>query len=146
LKKRKIYLAGPFFTDAEYAAVESIAKVLRTEYEVFVPMEHFVPDGENMPNDLWGKKVFEIDKEGIDDSDFAVISDYGFTSDAGTAWESGYIYAIGKKSYVISMNKDVSPVHSLMMINGCTKFFNSFDDLWIFLHSSEYKGYNVEVK
>jgi hypothetical protein len=86
--KRKIYLAGPFFTDAEY----------------------------------------------------------GFTSDAGTAWEAGYIYATGKESYVISMNKDTCPVYSLMMINGCTKFFNSFDDFWSFLHDSEYKGYDAEVK
>lgn len=147
--KQKIYLAGPFFNSKERKIIEEIAKILRTKYEVFVPMEHFVAGGEKMANHLWGKAVFDIDKKGIDDADFAVIIDHGFTSDAGTAWEAGYIYASFKKAYVVSMSDEPNPIHSVMMINGCTKFFRGFGDLWKFLcgeYVPEYYELGIEAK
>ena len=145
--KEKIYLAGPFFTPKERRIIEEIAKILRTKYEVFVPMEHFVPGGEKMDNHAWGKAVFDIDVAAIDEADFAVIVDHGFTSDAGTAWEAGYIYASKKKSYIISAAEGEKPVHSIMMMNGCTSFFGSFGDLWRHLCGLPVdKIVNVEAK
>ena len=62
--------------------------------------------------------------------------DHGFTSDAGTAWETGYAYAKGKPSYIVSVAEG-SPVRSLMLLNGCTRYFASLDDLWDFLNGND---------
>ena len=123
----KIYLAGPFFTPEQRKNIKNIAKILREKYSVFVPMEHFIENGETLPNDEWGYKVFYMDKTAIDDCDMVVALDYGFTSDAGTAWEIGYAYASRKPVSVISMTSKTEP-HSLMLINGCTNFFDSIED------------------
>lgn len=146
MKKQKVYLAGPFFTEHERFRILEYSKILRTKYEVFVPMEHFVEGGKDMPNDVWGQKVFEIDRKGIKEADFVVAVDYGFTSDAGTAWEVGFAYGCGKTVYVISACEATNPVHSLMMVNGSTKFFDSFGDLWIYLNEGKEKETILEVK
>ena len=142
----KVYLAGPFFTEHERFLIEEYAKILRTKFEVFVPMEHFVPDGEKLPNDFWGKSVFEIDKKGIDDAEIVIAVDHGFTSDAGTAWEVGYAYGQNKTVFVVSATEQKNPVHSLMMVNGSTKFFDSFGDLWKFLDEGIDTYSKLEVK
>lgn len=148
--KQKVYLAGPFFTSKERKIIEEFAKILRTRYDVFVPMEHFIEGGEKMENYRWGEEVFKIDIAGIDSADFAVVVDHGFTSDAGTAWEAGYIFAKNKPAYVISACAEDNPVHSVMMINGCAKYFRTFGDLWQYLcNNNEPKAYyelGIEVK
>ncbi len=141
---KKIYLAGPFFNDAETALIRDFAARLREKYEVFVPMEHTaegdVPEG----SFAWGKEIFDIDVKGLEGADFVVALDHGFTSDAGTAWETGYAYALGKPSYIVAVG-DASPVRSLMLLHGCTRYFASLDDLCAFLDgkdtpSAEEKG------
>jgi len=147
--KQKIYLAGPFFNEKERKIIEEIAKILRTKYEVFVPMEHFIAGGEKMENHKWGKAVFDIDVKGIDGADFAVIIDHGFTSDAGTAWEAGYIYASKKPAYIVSVAEGQNPVHSIMMLNGFIKFFKGFGDCWKHLCGEEIPEYytlGIEAK
>ena len=146
MKKQKIYLAGPFFTEHERFLINQYAKILRTQYDVFVPMEHFVEGGKDMPNKLWGQKVFELDKKGIDEADIVVAVDHGFTSDAGTAWEVGYAYGTNKTVYVISACENTNPIHSLMMVNGCSNFFDSFADLWTFLNKGKIVTTILEVK
>lgn len=129
---KKIYLAGPFFNEKERALIHAFAARLREKYEVFVPMEHTaegdVPEGSL----AWGKEIFDIDTAGLDAADLVVALDHGFTSDAGTAWETGYAYAKGKPSYIVAVG-DVSPVRSLMLLHGCTRYFASLDDLMDFL-------------
>ena len=125
---KKIYLAGPFFHEKETALIHAFAARLREKYEVFVPMEHTaegdVPEG----SFAWGKEIFDIDVKGLENADFVVALDHGFTSDAGTAWETGYAYAKGKPSYIVAVG-DPSPVRSLMLLHGCTRYFASLDDL-----------------
>lgn len=145
MRKKKIYLAGPFFKENERENIKKFAETLRKEYEVFVPMEHFVENGEKMPNLLWGEKVFEIDKKGIDECDMVIALDYGFTSDAGTAWEVGYAYGLGASVFVVSMAKKIG-LHSLMLVNGNTRFFSSFSSLMEFLHSDKNGQENLEGK
>ena len=133
---QKIYLAGPFFNERETALIHEFAARLREKYEVFVPMEHTaegdVPEG----SFAWGKEIFDIDVKGLEEADFVVALDHGFTSDAGTAWETGYAYALGKPSYIVAVG-DVSPVRSLMLLHGCTRYFASLDDLWEFLNGRD---------
>lgn len=117
MKQRKIYLAAPFFTDEERCNVQFVAEKLRSfGHEVYVPMEHFIEDGDTMPNDKWGARVFEEDRTAIDECDEVHALCYGFTDDAGTAWEIGYAYAKGKVVIPHFLNNDVD--YSLMVVNG----------------------------
>lgn len=47
----KIYLAGPFFDAEERSYIETASKILRDQgYEVIVPMEYIVENGDKMTN------------------------------------------------------------------------------------------------
>ena len=133
---KKIYLAGPFFNQKDTALIHEFAARLREKYEVFVPMEHTaegdVPEGSL----AWGKEIFDIDVKGLEGADLVVALDHGFTSDAGTAWETGYAYAKGKPSYIVAVG-DPSPVRSLMLLHGCTRYFACLDDLMDLLDGKE---------
>ena len=143
---KKVYLAGPFFNPEQRDAVTKVAAFLREKYEVFVPMEHFIKDGEDLPNDIWGKAVFDMDVEAIKENDLMVVLDYGFISDAGTAWEAGCAYALNIPSFIISFNSSPNPIHSLMLVNGCTKFFSSFNEFCHYINADEYKDCFNEIE
>ena len=130
---KKIYLAGPFFTEKEADLVRTLAARLREKYEVFVPMEHSAEGDVPFGSAVWGKEIFDIDVCGIREADMVVALDYGFSSDAGTAWEMGYAYALGKPSYIVAVGGEDSPVRSLMLLSGCTRYFATIDDLFCFL-------------
>lgn len=114
---KKIYLAAPFFTGEERYNVKFTANVLRScGNEVYVPMEHFIENADRISNGEWGQLVFENDRKAIDECDEVHALCYGFTDDAGTAWELGYAYAKGK--VVIPHFMDYNKTYSLMVVNG----------------------------
>jgi nucleoside 2-deoxyribosyltransferase len=125
-----IYLAGPFFNEREADLNKQAKTILRNRgFNVFVPQEHFVSDGENMPNDQWGKAVFEMDREALKNSEYVVALYDGMYSDSGTAWELGYAYALGCKILVVCLTEDKS---SLMIVNGCTSVIDGIAGLRTF--------------
>ena len=91
-----IYIAGPFFTDKERAflkiVIESVKEICPNE-ELFIPMEHFIPNGDNLSNNEWAEAVFKMDVEALNKCDRVVAAYLGLRSDTGTAWEIGYAYA-----------------------------------------------------
>ena len=91
-----IYIAGPFFTDEERAflkiVIESVKEIFPNE-ELFIPMEHFIPNGENLSNNEWAEAVFKMDVEALNKCNRVVAAYLGLRSDTGTAWEIGYAYA-----------------------------------------------------
>lgn len=91
-----IYIAGPFFTDKERTflktVIESVKKMFPDE-ELFIPMEHFIPNGENLSNNEWAEAVFKMDVEALNKCDQVIAAYLGLRSDTGTAWEIGYAYA-----------------------------------------------------
>ena len=93
-----IYIAGPFFTDKERAflkiVIESAKEVFPNE-EFFIPMEHFIPNGENLSNNEWAEAVFKMDVEVLNKCNRVIAAYSGLYSDTGTAWEIGYAYAKG---------------------------------------------------
>ena len=93
-----IYIAGPFFTDEERAflkvVIESVKEIFPNE-KLFIPMEHFIPNGENLSNNEWAEAVFKMDVEALNKCDRVVAAYLGLRSDTGTAWEIGYAYAKG---------------------------------------------------
>lgn len=111
-----IYLAGPLFTEHEKAIVRQYAGMLRAQgHNVYVPMEHSIPDAWSYSNHEWAKKVFDEDIRAIDRSDRMVVLYYGLYSDSGTAWEAGYAYAKGKCVEVVDCGCAEA---SLMVVNG----------------------------
>ena len=124
----KIYLAGPFFNDVERKNIEMARDILRDRgYKLFVPMEHKIPDGENIPNNVWGQKVFKMDKEAIFQCDIVIALYYGLYSDSGTAWEIGFANAINKKIVIVHCDKESES--SLMVVNGSTINIANIEEL-----------------
>jgi len=112
-----VYLAGPFFCKKEVEYIKQCERILRDRgFHVFSPREHFIENGDILPNHIWGKKVFEMDKKAIEQSKYFVTVYHGMYSDSGTAWESGYAYAIGKP--VMILCPDDMSIGSVMIMNG----------------------------
>lgn len=131
----KIYLAGPFFKEKEREFVEEIARQLRCSgHEVYVPMEHKIENGENLPNHEWARKVFEQDIKAIDECDKVIAIYSSLYSDTGTAWECGYAYAKGKEVFINVCKEEsdskntIKNIKSLMVINGSDNYdgYSSF--------------------
>ena len=84
----KVYLASPFFNERENEVYESVIKSLRNDrHKVFVPKEHTIPNGWEMPNAVWAENVFAVDILGIQKCDVVVVLNFGMYSDSGTLWE-----------------------------------------------------------
>lgn len=113
----KIYLSSGFFTPETKAKVEEVAKELRKKgHEVFVPMEHTIPNAWDISEAEWAFKVFEQDVKAIDECDMLVVLDFGANGDCGTAWEAGYAYAKNIPYKVFPYGKDIS----IMLWGGAT--------------------------
>ena len=134
----KVYIASPLFTVREKYHIRQVERFLKEQgYSVFLPMDNIIPGADDMSNKEWGRRVFLDDTTAIIDSDIVVVLDYGYTSDAGTAWECGFAHALNKKVFVISMIQDVA-VHSIMLYNGCTRFFDSLDSFFKFIKGKDF--------
>lgn len=127
----KIYVAGPFFRPGERDRLEQLRKLFKedsffTDYQLFFPMDHFIPNGENMSNWEWAKAVFEMDTNALLDADIVVAVYDKHYSDSGTAWELGYAYALGIP--VILLCTDLNADNSIMPLCAATKIydFNKF--------------------
>lgn len=118
----KIYVAGPFFNNQERLSLRNMIDYIRGNFpegtELFIPMEHEIPGGMEMPNPVWAKKVFDMDIQAIKDSDMVIAMYTGHYSDTGTVWEMGFAKALGKPviGYIPkwAQTEDVS----LMVMNG----------------------------
>lgn len=114
----KIYLASPFFDEQETTIYNNVIELLRKEnLDVFVPREHTIPNGWDMPNHLWAENVFAVDYVALSQSDIVVVLNFGMYSDSGTAWECGCAYAMGKQVINVLCG-DNETEYSLMMLNG----------------------------
>ena len=132
----KIYLASPLFTEEERKNIMHIVTPLReTGNEVYVPMEHTVENAWDLPNHIWAKKVFEEDVKAIREADCVIAITYGMTDDAGTAWEIGFAYGLGKEIIVVPVN---TTTYSLMVCQSADSLFSKNGDeipLWNIIQS-----------
>ena len=124
-KNSKIYIASPFFNDQEREALTKAETILRQRgFEVFSPREHTVPEEEE-GTPAWSRKIFAIDRQGIDWADCLVMLYWGNYSDTGTAWECGYAYGEGKPVLVVHLGDS----SNLMVHEGSHSNLNGIDDL-----------------
>ena len=118
---KKIYLASPFFDATECHYYHRAIEALRSAgYEVYVPQEHTIEGGWEMPNEEWARRVFAEDVDAIRTSDVVMILNFGMYSDSGTAWEAGYAYAMKIPTVQVLCGGE-NATYSLMMMNGCDK-------------------------
>lgn len=117
MKKKKVYLASPLFTELEKENVRKTASLLRSQgIDVYVPMEHIIPNSRYMPNNQWAGLVFSEDVKAINDCDLVICLYYGLMSDSGTAWECGYAYAKGIPVELVTVGEPAEC--SLMVVQG----------------------------
>ena len=115
----KIYLASPFFNEAELEVYHRVITALRAEgYEVYVPQEHTIENAWSLSNEDWARRVFVEDRQALNECDVVMVLNFGMYSDSGTAWEAGYAYA-KEKSVVQVLCGGENATYSLMMMNGC---------------------------
>lgn len=124
---KKIYLASPFFNDAEVERMEKVRDILRAKgLEVFVPNEHQNPELE-FGSIEWRKATFENDVKHIDWCDLVVsIISNGNYDDSGTAWELGYAYATGKPVILVNVTGETI---NLMIADSLHALITSYDEL-----------------
>lgn len=111
----KIYLAASLSNDKREDLWKAVEILRKSDHDVYVPLEHTIPNAWDYPNDEWGLMVFTEDIAAIQDSDTVVLLSYGRLSTAGANWEAGFAYGIGKKVIVVEMTSEVM---SLMVANG----------------------------
>ncbi|KXS45548.1 MULTISPECIES: nucleoside 2-deoxyribosyltransferase [Methanohalophilus] len=102
---KKIYLAGPLFSEAEKNFNEQLTeKIESAGYDVFLPQRDST-DTKNMRKEQDAAELFRRNSEAIDRADLVIaILDGGSDVDSGTAWEIGYAYA--KNIPVMGMRTD----------------------------------------
>ena len=117
----KIYLAGSCGSERRSYMV-SVGEELRAlGFEVYCPFELKIENAWDMSQEDWAQKVFNNDILAINSCDVMVMVTPGRQSTAGTNWEQGYAYALGKKIFVFQYTEDQT---SLMTYCGATNFIN----------------------
>ena len=121
----KIYLSSPFFNEEEIRNMRETQKILQDrKFDLVVPMDIIIPNTNEVE---WAEKMFQADKQGIDDSDVVVLLYYGLYSDSGTAWECGYAYANNKPVVVVHCNE--TQKNNLMVVFGAAANLERIEDL-----------------
>ena len=124
---KKVYLASPFFDDAELERVIKVKEILDLKgLEVFSPKEH---QNEHLEfgSIEWRKATFENDVKHIDWCDVVVaIICKGNYDDSGTAWELGYAYAINKPVVLVNITGETI---NLMIADSIHALITSYDEL-----------------
>ena len=124
---KKVYLASPFFDDAELERVDKVKEILDSKgLEVFSPKEH---QNEHLEfgSIEWRKATFENDVKHIDWCDVVVaIIGKGNYDDSGTAWELGYAYATNKPVVLVNITGETI---NLMIADSIHALITSYDEL-----------------
>ena len=117
--KTKIYLAGSCSSEKR-TMMQGIAGRLRAVgFEVYCPFEFKVPSAWEMSQEEWAAKVFEADKKAMQACDIFLLITPGRESTAGSNWEQGYVYALGKNIVVVQYTESDT---SLMTYCGSDDF------------------------
>jgi nucleoside 2-deoxyribosyltransferase len=112
---KQIYLAGPFFNQAERVFVETVAATLEAHFggriSLFVPHVHTQTILTPASSDADRQRVFESDIAAMEGADIFVLILDG--EDTGTSFEMGWGYARGKS--MVGLWTDVRKWPNLML-------------------------------
>lgn len=109
-RRKKIYLAGPWFDERSiqfYDAVTNIYSLVqeRSVYDLICPRYNV----NETPNAAFNNNVSDIQSC---DVVVAMVS----RKDVGTAWELGYAYSLGKKIYLLGYDESTFLSHTNVML------------------------------
>lgn len=126
MPKLKCYIAGPFFKEGERERLEKLRQFFENDdffdnYEFFFPMDHKIPDGEQMSNAEWARNVFEMDVRELVNADMVVAIYDKHYSDSGTAWELGFCYA--RNIPVVLLCTDFEADNSIMPLVAADRIY-----------------------
>ncbi|MBS9335940.1 nucleoside 2-deoxyribosyltransferase [Fructobacillus papyrifericola] len=127
---KRVYLAGPFFSETQIAQVKRLEKALADHPQigdVFSPRKHQHEEYELFSPE-WQKVTFASDVKAIDEADVIVaLSDFdGADTDSGTAWELGYAFA--KQIPVVTIKEDDETLN-LMLAKSLTAYLHKVEDV-----------------
>lgn len=112
----KIYLASPLSEHYRKNLKTAQGILIDKGFDVYMPVAKQIEHAWGWTNPEWGLQVFRRDVDAIQACDFVVVLNYGREeTTAGTAWEQGYAYGIGKKILLVEMTENTQ---SLMVANG----------------------------
>ena len=84
----KFYLASPFDTEEKRENALKAKQLLKDkQFDVYLPLEHTIPNAWDYTNAEWGAMVFAQDIAAIEGADIVVALSYGRESTAGTNFE-----------------------------------------------------------
>jgi nucleoside 2-deoxyribosyltransferase len=120
--KKRLYLAGPLFSQAEREYNRILKKSLSPYFDVFLPQENgglfvnLVAGG--MAINHAAKRIFNCDIEAIEASDVLLIVLDGRAIDEGAAFELGVAFARGKKCVALQTDiRRLLPIGNNPMID-----------------------------
>ena len=137
--KKRIYLAGPLFSEAEKSFNRRLRDILAHRYSVYLPQE----DGKllvemtkkGMDAKKAGRWIFKKDVEEIKKADFLFIILDGRAIDEGSVFELGVSYSLRKKCYGLQTDpRRLLPEGNNPMIqNALTRVFFSIEEVekWV---------------
>lgn len=143
----KAYVASPFFSETDRANALKAAEILRAKgIDTYLPLEHKIENAWDYMNHEWGRKVFEADLKAINEADTVVVLSYGRMASAGTSFEAGYSFGIGKRVIVVEMPEVT--LMSLMVANGRYATVKGLDGLkeYDFIRMPETRDNEMEQK
>ena len=121
-RKKRIYIAGPLFSEHERKFLAEIAKTLATHLDLDPKNDIFLPHRDAGDMGVHGKgrtEVFSSDLGYLNDATIIIALLDGPDVDSGTAVEMGYAYAQGKKIFGILTDwRRWSPLNEVENINN----------------------------
>lgn len=137
----KIYLAGPFFTEAQLATAEFVEGACNTAgVDAFSPrLKCCCPPNASTAQ---RKASFDMNTEAIKQCDLvlACIDDF----DAGTMWEMGFAFALKKPVYAYTLVPGRGL--NLMLAQSCAGFINGIPQLIKFLSNGGMVNFTEATK
>ncbi len=152
IHKRRIYIAGPLFSEAELRFNECISDLLKPFFNVYLPqldggyMLDLIREG--MDPIKASSFVFKNDINALYDCDYLLINLDGITIDEGAAFELGVAYTLGKACLGIHtdrrrfFNGELNP----MLSNSIIKIFDSLEELEDWAKSEYQKNKTIVLK
>ncbi|MCZ2493526.1 nucleoside 2-deoxyribosyltransferase [Dellaglioa carnosa] len=137
MTKKRVYLAGPFFSPGQKERLDLVANLLSKNPTIDADSIHLpgnvqYPDAE-FGTFEWQTATFQNDIHQIDQADIVVaVIDYQLEennneADSGTVWECGYAAANRKPVILVRQNKGI-PLN-LMLAGSYTAMFDGLEDM-----------------
>lgn len=142
---QRVYLAGPFFSDAQIERLDKVNALLtanETIGYIYEPRAHqndeivskYPSMHEAMQSKEWQVATYRADVQAMHQAD-VIVAVYDFDveggnvrPDEGTIWEMGYAIAIGKPVVIVEFSQNDEPMN-LMLAGSYTAYFWGTEDI-----------------